>query len=184
MVLELASWPLAMVIAFALTDAFELVIAPALLAPVFAGTYALLALDLIRRTDSGKLAKVIGTSIGIAVALSFTLSVAVLPSASSALLSVTAGTLLLVWGAGGRQLGTLIAGLITAGAGLLFGFDALVRLVITSSWIDLAIFGAGAIALGSILDRHGIAIKLRLTRWYENANRDREEIALDSHQLR
>jgi hypothetical protein len=183
-VLELVSWPLAMVVAFALTDAFELVIARALLAPVFAGTYALLASDLIRRTDSKKFAKAIGASIGIAVALPFTMSVMLSPSALSALLSVTAGTLLLLWGASGRRLGTILAGLITAGAGLLFGFDALVRLVLSSSWIDLAIFGATAIALGSILDRHGVAIKLRLVRWYENANSDEKEIALDSHQLR
>ena len=184
MALELVSWPLAMVIAFALTNAVELSIARVLLAPVFAITYAALAMDLIRRTDSRALAKAIGVSISIAVALSFTMSVALSPSALSALLSLTAGTLLLVWGAGGRQLITIIAGLITLGAGTLFGFDALVQLIITSSWIDLALFGAGAIALGSILDRHGVAIKLRLARWYDNANSEKKEIALDSPQLR
>jgi hypothetical protein len=73
---------------------------------------------------------------------------------------------------------TIIAGLATLGAGVLFGFDAIVQLIITSSWIDLAIFGATAIALGSIIDRHGVAIKLRITRWYETANK--EAIALEN----
>jgi hypothetical protein len=108
------------------------------------------------------------------------MSVALLPSALSALLSLAAGTVLLVWGAGGKQLSTIIAGLMTLGAGALFGFGALVQLITSSSWIDLALFGAGAIALGSILDRHGVAIKLRLVRWYDNANSDKKEIALDS----
>ena len=184
MVLELVSWPLAMIVAMALTNAFAPAIVPGLLAPVFAITYAALAMDLLRRTDSRTLAKAIGVSISLAVALSFTMSVALLPSALSALLSISAGTLLLLWGAGGRQLSTTIAGLVTLGAGVLFGFDALVQLIITSSWIDLALFGAGAIVLGSILDRHGVAIKLRLTRWYDNANSDEKEIALDSQQIR
>ncbi len=181
--LEFVSWPLALVIAITLTDAFEPVIAPGLLAPLFAVTFAALAMDLIKRTDSRILAKAIGVSISIAVALSFTMSVALLPGALSVLLSLTAGTLLLVWGAGGKQLSTIIAGLITLGASGLFGFDALVQLVITSSWIDLALFGAGAITLGSVLDRHGVAIKLHLARWYDNANSEKKEIALDSQQV-
>jgi hypothetical protein len=167
----------------ALTNAFAPAIVPGLLAPLFAITYAALAMDLLRRTDSRTLAKWIGVSISLAVALSFTMSVALLPSALSALLSMSAGTLLLLWGAGGRQLSTTIAGAVTLGAGALLGFDPLVQLIITSSWIDLALFGAGAIVLGSILDRHGVAIKLRLARWYDNANSDKKEIALDSQQL-
>jgi hypothetical protein len=178
--LEFVSWPLAMVIAVTLTDAFNPAIAPALLAPVFAVTFAALAMDLIKRTDSRILAKAIGVSISIAVAVSFTMGVTFLPGALSALLSLGAGTLLLVWGAGGKQLSTIIAGLVTLGAGTLFGFDAIVRLITTSSWIDLALFGAGAITLASILDRHGVAIKLRLASWYGKANRDKNEVALDA----
>jgi uncharacterized membrane protein YecN with MAPEG domain len=67
MVLELVSWPIAMIVAIALTDAFEPGIASALKAPLFATTYALLALDVIRRTGSRALAKMIGISISIAV---------------------------------------------------------------------------------------------------------------------
>jgi hypothetical protein len=178
MVLELVSWPIAMIVAIALTDAFEPGIASALKAPLFATTYALLALDVIRRTGSRALAKMIGISISIAVALSFTFSVAMTPTAMTALFSVAAGTMLLLWGAAARRLMTIIAGLVTLGAGVLFGFDAIVQLIITSSWVDLAIFGASAIALGSIIDRHGVAIKLRITRWYETA--DKQQIALES----
>ena len=178
--LELASWPLAIIISLALTDAFELSILSGLKAAVFSATYAALALDVMRRTGSRALAKAIGVSISIAVAVSFTFSVALTPSATSGLFSMAAGILLLLWGAADRKLVAIIAGLITLGAGVLFGFDAILRLIITSSWIDLAIFGASAIALGSILDRHGVAIKLRLTRWFGSANKDKDAIALQN----
>jgi len=178
MALELVSWPIAMIVALALTDAFEPGLSSGLKAPIFAATYAALALDVIRRTGSKVLAKMIGVSISIAVALSFTLSVALSPSAMTALLSIAAGTTLLLWGAAARRLMTIIAGLVTLGAGGLFGFEAIVQLIITSSWIDLAIFGATAIALGSIIDRHGVAMKLRLTKWYDSANK--QAIALES----
>ena len=178
--LEVVSWPMAMVVALALTDALGPNLASGLDAPVFAAAYAVLALDVVRRTGSRTLAKAIGTSIGIAVAISFTLSVMLSPSAMSALFSVAAGVLLLLWGAAGKKLMTIIAGLITVGAGVLFGLDAIVQLIITSSWIDLAIFGASAIALGSVLDRHGVAVKLRLARWYGGANKDKEASALEN----
>jgi hypothetical protein len=178
MALEIISWPLAMIVALAVTDAFAPALASGLGAPLFAITYAALALDVIRRTGSNFLAKTMGASISIAVALSFTFSVAMTSTAMTALFSVAAGAMLLLWGAAARRLMTIIAGLVTLGAGVLFGFDAIVQLIITSSWVDLAIFGASAIALGSIIDRHGVALKLRITRWYETTNK--QQIALES----
>ena len=177
--LEAVSWPLAMIVALALIGAFEPGITPGLKAPVFAATYAALALDVVRRTGSRVLAKMIVTSISVAVAVSFTFSVAFGPSATSALFSLAAGVSLLLWGASDRKLVTIIAGLVTMGAGALFGFDAILQLIMSSSWIDLAIFGASAIALGSIVDRHGVAIKLRLTHWLGNASKGTDAIAAE-----
>jgi uncharacterized membrane protein YecN with MAPEG domain len=179
-ILDLLSWPLAMIVALALVDAFDPFIATGLAAPAFAVTYALLALDVIRRTGSGVLAKTVGGSISIAVAISLTLGVALAPNALSALSSAGAGVALLLWGASGRRLLPILAGLLTLGGGVMFGFDAIVQLVITSSWIDLAIFGASAIALGSILDRHGMAIKLRIAHWYGSTSKHKEASALEA----
>ena len=52
-------------------------------------------------------------------------------------------------------------------------------MVLQSSWIDLAIFGAGAIALGSVIDRHGVVIKMRLVKWFEAFSERRSRIAFD-----
>ena len=177
--LEVVSWPLALIIAAATTSALDVSEASGLQAPVFSSVYAALALDIMRRTAHRSLAKAVGVSISIAVALSFMMGIAFWPTAISALLSIAAGVLLLLWGAASRQIVTILAGLITAAAGLLFGFDALVELVFNSSWIDLAIFGACTIVLGSVLDRHGVGIKLRLTRWYQGSREDVQEIALE-----
>jgi hypothetical protein len=178
--LETVSWVLAFVIALALTDALEPGIAHGLYAPVFTGTFALLALDLIRRTGSKWLGKMIAASLALTVMISFTFSAAMSQTAWTALGAVAAGTVLLLWGAASKRLFTILAGLVTLGAGALFGFDAIVQLVITSSWIDLAIFGASAIALGSVVDRHGVTLKLRIAKWYDATNEDKEAIALEN----
>ena len=177
--LELLSWPLGMVFAVALTDAFSGVLASGLAAPFFALTYAAPALDIIRRTGSRSLGTAVRVSITIAVALSFSLSVVMAPGGLTALLSIAAGVMLLLWGTAGKQPGNVIAGIITVAAGVLFGLEAIVQLVVRSSWIDLAVFGASAIALGSILDRHGVAIRLRLQQWYGKTREDKEENALE-----
>ena len=177
--LEVVSWPLAVIIAAATTNALDVSGASGVQALVFSSVYAALALDIMRRTAHRSLAKAVGRSIGIAVALSFTIGVAFWPTAIDALLSIAAGILLLLWGAASRQTVTLLAGLITAVAGLSYGFEALVELVFNSSWIELAIFGACAIVLGSVLDRHGVGVKLRLTRWYQGSREDVQENALE-----
>jgi hypothetical protein len=169
-ILELVSWPLAFIVALALTASFAPGTASGLEASVFSAAYALLALDIARRTGSRILAKAISGSVSIFVALSFTFAVMFEPSAASALCSLVGGLLLLLWGAAGKKPVTVVAALVTLSAGAWFGLDEIVQLVITSSWIELAVFGASAIALGSILDRHGVAIKLRLSRWYAGAN--------------
>lgn len=177
--LEVLSMPLAMSFAIALTDALYNTVAPPLLAPVFAVAYSALALDLVRRTESRYFAKAMGVSISFFVMLAFVLGVFGSPSALEAFLCLAAGLILFVSGVALRKSFTSIAGLITASAGVLFGFDAMVAMVLTSSWIELAIFGACTITAGSVLDRHGVAMKVRVTNWLGSVRRQNEAIALD-----
>lgn len=178
--LEIASWPLALAVAFAFSSALDSFLGLGLLSLVFSLVFTVLALDIMRRTDSRSLASAVATSISIAVAASFSFSAAIESGIGNALLSICAGVLLLLWGVAGRRALTVMAGLFTLGVGALVGFEDILRLVLMSSWIDLAIFGAAAIALGSILDRHGVAMKLRVTRWYNDATRDKVDIAIEN----
>ena len=68
---------------------------------------------------------------------------------------------------------------MTVIAGVTFGFDAIWQLVLTSSWVELAIFGACAIMLGSVIDRHGVVIKLRLVKWFDAVGERRARVALE-----
>ena len=180
LVLQVLSVPFALVVGLSLTDAFAPALADGLAAPLFASVYTVLALDILRRTGSRRLGVLIGVSISLFVALSFTLNVAMNLSALTALLSIVAGVILLLWGLAGRKPFASFAGAITLIAGAWFGFDEVVRLIMTSSWIDLAIFGASAIALGSIVDRHGVAIKLRLVKWFDTVGEQKGQVSLQN----
>ena len=61
-----------------------------------------------------------------------------------------------------------MGGFVTTAAGVFFGFEEIAELVLSSSWIDLAVFGAAAIALGSVLERHGALLKARVARWFHS----------------
>lgn len=177
--LESLSMPLALVFALALTDAFAAQLAPAVNSLIFTFSYAVLSWDVVRRTESPRLVKVIGTSVSIAAALSFTMSVIAEPSALSAFFCLGAGALILMSGIALRNWSACVVGVVTVGASVIFGLDAMLTLIITSSWIDLGIFGALAIATGSVLDRHGVAIKLRLTKSFAAKDNPGRELALD-----
>lgn len=162
--LGVLSVPIALTFAFAITDALVSNMSWTLTAPVFSIAYATLALDLLRRAESTRLAAAVGASISALVSASFILGVAIEPGALMAFLGLVVGGLLLMSGVALRHRISSLAGISTVVASGFLGFEALFTLVLTSSWIDLAIFGACAITLGSVLDRHGVAINLYLAR--------------------
>lgn len=177
--LESLSVPIAMVASLSLADALQPIVTSALTGPAFAIVFTLLALDIMRRTDSGALARIITMTISIAVALGFSTSVFDFPSALTAILCIAAGAILLLMGVSISSRMAALFGFLTLVAGVLFGFQEILDLVLTSSWVELAIFGACAIALGSIVDRHGVVIKLRLVKWFDAISEQRARIALE-----
>lgn len=178
--LDTLSLPIALTFAFAITDALVSNMTWTLTAPVFSIAYTALAFDLLRRAESARLASAIGVSISALVSASFILGVAIEPGALMAFLGLIAGGLLLMSGIALRHRITSVAGVATVVASGFLGFEALITLVLTSSWIDLAIFGACAITLGSVLDRHGVAINLYLARKFGSISQHGEEIELDN----
>jgi hypothetical protein len=179
LMLDVFSLPLALGVAMFLTNAVSQQLAGALEAPFFAAVYTGLALDLLRRTESKKLTSLISFTISLFIALSFIFSVALTPAAGTAILALVAGGLLLLFGIALGNVTAISAGTITIIAGVMFGFGEIVQLIVSSGWVELAIFGAAAIALGSVLERHGVAIKLRLVNWFDGFGERRREVALD-----
>jgi len=180
MVLDVLSLPIILAAALSTTDAFSPILASTLHAPMFAAIYTGLALDIMRRTDSRALARLTGMTISLFVSLSFVLSVVFDQGALTALLSIFAGIAMLLAGASLNRLSAVFAGAIMMLAGVLLGLEPIIDFVVGSDWVDLAIFGAGAIALGSVLDRHGVAIKLRLSNWVGTLSEGNRTTAIDN----
>lgn len=177
--LEVLSIPIALLFAVAMTDAIALARFHTVAGPILATLYTLLSLDVLRRTESRRLARLIVVTISLVVTVSFSLAVASHSDAVSAILSLAAGVALVVTGLSIRSHTAVFGGLVTLLAGTMFGLDEVWALVLASSWIDLAIFGACTIAMGSVIDRHGVVIKLRLMKWFDAIGEKRARMALE-----
>ena len=177
--LDVLSIPLAMIVALSTADAFGPAIGPAYHGPLAAIVYAAMAFDLMHRTASHRIAAFAGVTVSLSLGLSFMLSVAAWPGAATAFLALFVGTVLLLAGAALKDKTAIFTGIATMLAGVLFGFDAVVRLIANSGWVELAVFGGAAIALASVLDRHGVSVQLRLRKWLDQAGLRHRKIALD-----
>jgi len=178
LLLDALSVPIALTFACAVTGALVPDLTWTLTAPVFSIAYTALALDLMRRDVSRVLSATIGASICLLVPASFMLGVAIEQSALMSVIGLVAGGLFLMSGMALRHRTASIAGIGMIAASLFFGVEALLTLVLASSWVDLAIFGACAITLGSVLDRHGVAINVYLARRFGRISQQNEEISL------
>jgi hypothetical protein len=178
--LEGLSVPIALVASMSLADALRPVLTSALAGPAFSTIFALLALDILRRTDSSTLASIITMTVSVAVAVGFLLGVSSQPGPLTALLCIAAGATLLLAGVSIHSRIASMFGVLTLIGGAVFGFQEILDLIFTSSWVELAVFGACAIALGSVIDRHGVVIKLRLVKWFDEIGEQRAQIAVEN----
>ena len=167
------------VFALALTDALSPWLAGSLQGPAFAVIYTMTALDIMRRTNSQRFRKILVATTSIVAALCFSISVLGGAYALTAILSLAAGAILLMVGLSARSHTAVFGGITTLIIGTIFGLEDIWKLVLASSWIDLAIFGACAIVLGSIVDRHGVVIKLHLVKWFDAIGERQAQMALE-----
>lgn len=176
--LDVAALPAALVTAIALATSVEY-IAIEVLAPLTGLVYAAMAADVLRRTGSQVVAGFAAFTSSFVIAIAFTLAVAVEPSIWIALSTLAAGVMLGLAGSWLNSRSAMLAGALTMLAAVTFGFDGFVELVKASNWITLAIIGAAAIALGSLLERHGVPIKLAIIERANALAHQREETVLD-----
>jgi hypothetical protein len=179
LLLETLSMPVAFTFSLAMTDALGVVVNDVLAGPVFAAIYALLAMDVMRRTESQAFRRIVFATTSIIAMVCFTFTVALRPEPLSALLALGAGAVMLLAGVSFRGHIAAFCGVATLAIGTFFGLEEIWDMVLASSWIDLAIFGACAIALGSVIDRHGVVIKMRLVKWFEAISERRSRIAFE-----
>ena len=175
LLLEVLSLPLALIAAWAMTDALFSVVSFEFRAPVFASTFGILALDIARRTHSRRFRKFTMFTVSILTSVSFIFAASIGSNLLASLLCLPVGAAMALFGHINGDRTAIVAGCLTAAAGVFFGFDDLVQMILKSSWIDLAIFGASAIALGSVLDRHGARLKYRFVEWVKAREQKRKQ---------
>lgn len=176
--LETLSVPIAVVASLAFANALQPIVTSALVGPTFATLFTLLSMDVLRRTDSSVLGRIITLTVSVSVAIGFCFALLGYPSALTAILCVIAGAILLLMGASISSNVATIFGVLTVVAGVLFGFDEMWQLARNSNWIELAVFGAFTIVLGSVIERHGVVIKLRLVKWFDALDEQRARMTL------
>lgn len=178
--LEILSLPIAGVFGLAVADvATGRLLEFAFAGPIFGLGYALLAGDIVQRTASPLLAKMVGASISVLLGLSFLFALMLDVTALSAGLCILGGAGLLGAAVLLRNVLAGLVGLHVLGAGVVLGFDPILTLVLNSSWITLAICGAAAIVAGSLLERHGAAVKLGVDKWLAQRREERLAVADD-----
>ena len=163
--LELVSLPVAFIAATSFAVVVEGFLRYEYMAPTFAIVFAAFALDIVRRSTSSSVSAVAGACASIATCLSLVFNVTVFTNPTTAFMCLIGGCVMLLVGRGSADRLATLAGCVTIAAGVVFGLGEMVSMILRSSWVDLAVFGASAIVLGSVLERHGASIQLRLSKW-------------------
>jgi hypothetical protein len=175
--LDIASVPTALMTSIAAADALSPLLAGSgLFGPAIATIYAALAFDLLQRTESRMAGDIASVSASGMVAMGFIFGVATSPTILTGGSALAAGSVLVLAGIAMRDRIATLAGSLTLLAATYFGFGPFLELIFMSNWISLAIFGACAIVLGSLVDRHGATLKLRVDKWRQAIQQRRHQV--------
>ena len=144
-------------------------VAPALhtavLAPLAGIAFAVFCADIALRTSGRLLKQLAAVLMSLAVSTGFILGVSLEPSAGSALAALLAGVALVLAGRWFAHTGSVVFGGLTLLCAMSVGYRPLIDLAQNANWIAMALVGAAAIGLGSLIERHGVALRLNIERW-------------------
>jgi hypothetical protein len=173
-VLELVSPLVALVVATNVFDGIEHYVHHELMVPILVSVFAALVADVAYRC--GRFQDLYGNTAAVVFSGGFLTNLLFSNSLLVAGMCLVAGISVLVTGYMLRRRFVLILGAIMFLAGFAKQVYEAIQLIDLTSWGSLAIIGTTAIIVGSVLDRHGPALKLRATRWLKLANNRSDEM--------
>lgn len=134
--------------------------------PMFVLTGAALLLEISMRSPVG------GSGYrrfaGMMVSLGVLVNLWAIPNVDTALISTTTGLIVTILGYSGKQRFVFGTGLAAFLVGVVYQCSIAFSVFDFSSWSALAAVGIFAIVAGSVLERHGAVIKVRLSDWRQS----------------
>ncbi len=166
--LEFLSIPMAFMVAIPASELIDKLLPFDFILPAFALIFATHMIDLSKRSTkeykNGALVMA-----GLVTSLSFMSHLAINESLFNGIICAFAGIAVMTMGYISKSRLITVFGFITTIVASLYDIFQVFEMIDLFSWSSLAITGVSAIVIGSIIERHGVAIKLRIDNAFKNA---------------
>jgi len=135
--------------------------------PVFATVFTAHMIDMAKRSQNFKHATLIMA--GLATSLSFMLHLAIYTTLFNGVMCALVGLAVIAMGYIIKSRLIALLGFITTAVAVSYDLLHIYEMMDFLSWTGLAATGTSAIIIGSIIERHGVAIKLRIDNIFKKA---------------
>lgn len=135
--------------------------------PVFAIVFTVHMFDMAKRTQNFKHAALIMA--GLVTSLSFMLHLAIYETLFNGVMCALIGLVVIAMGYISKSRVITLFGFITTAVAVSYDLYHIYEMIGFLSWTGLAAIGISAIIIGSIIERHGVAIKLRIDNAFKKA---------------
>jgi hypothetical protein len=164
--MELVSIPLAFLVAAPASELIDGVVPFTCALPVFALIFSAHMIDIAKRSHYYKNGVIIIASM--VTSLSFLTHLAINESLFNGIICALIGLGMMGMGSISKQRVISVFGFITAAVAITYDVFYIYSMVDLFSWTSLAVTGISAIVIGSVIERHGVAIKLRIDNALKN----------------
>jgi hypothetical protein len=165
--MEFVSIPIAFLVAASATELLDKLLHFEFALPVFALIFSAHMFDMAKRAHNFKHAALIIAAL--ITSLSFMLHLAIYESLFNGVMCALVGLALIALGYISKSRTIVIFGFITTTVAVAYDLFHIYEMVNFLSWTGLAAAGTSAIIIGSIIERHGVAIKLRIDNAFKKA---------------
>ena len=165
--MEFISIPTAFFVAVPATELIDKLLPFEFALPVFAIIFSAHMFDMAKRAHNYKHGALIMA--GLIISMSFMLHLAIYESLLNGMICVLAGLTVMAIGYISKSRVITLSGFITTAVAVGYNLFHIYAMIDFLSWTGLAAIGISAIIIGSIIERHGVAIKLRIDNAFKKA---------------
>lgn len=158
--MEFISIPTAFLVAAPASQLIDKLLPVNFVLPTFAIVFTAHMIDMAKRTQNFKHAALIMT--GLVTSLSFMLHLAIYETLFNGMMCALTGLAVMTMGYISKSRVITLFGFITTAVAVSYDLFHIYEMIDFLSWTGLAAIGTAAIIIGSIIERHGVEIKLRI----------------------